>query len=244
MFLVGRDRDQAQLRRVPSSSRQTRIGRGQNAFTIVKFRTMVADAEERKAEVEHLNEHRRARRRPHVQDHRRSPRHAGREVLAKDLDRRVSAALERAAWRDEPGGPEAADPSRAQVRERLGPTATRLDTRSDRPVAGVRTQRGDVLADARARLPVRHQLEPLGRHHADPAHRPGAARQDPRRVFRRASGCCRRFPTRAGARCTPRRSSHRRAAPRGSEPAGCRRRWPRLAPRPAPARPRQRRAQP
>ncbi len=37
---------------------QTRIGRGQNAFTIVKFRTMVADAEERKSEVEHLNEHR------------------------------------------------------------------------------------------------------------------------------------------------------------------------------------------
>ncbi len=38
--------------------RQTRIGRGQKPFTIVKFRTMVADAEERKAEVAHLNEHR------------------------------------------------------------------------------------------------------------------------------------------------------------------------------------------
>ena len=86
-------------------------------------------------------------------------------------------------------GPETADPARAQVRERLGPAATRPDTRPDRPVAGVRAQRGDVLADARARLPVRHQLEPLGRHHADPAHRPRAARQDPRRVLGSRDEC-------------------------------------------------------
>jgi len=37
--------------------RQTRIGRGQRPFTILKFRTMVADAEARKAEVAHLNDH-------------------------------------------------------------------------------------------------------------------------------------------------------------------------------------------
>jgi lipopolysaccharide/colanic/teichoic acid biosynthesis glycosyltransferase len=36
--------------------RQRRVGREGREFTMLKFRTMVADAEERLAEVEHLNE--------------------------------------------------------------------------------------------------------------------------------------------------------------------------------------------
>jgi len=36
--------------------RQTRIGRGGKAFEILKFRTMVIDAEQRKAELHALNE--------------------------------------------------------------------------------------------------------------------------------------------------------------------------------------------
>ena len=82
---------------------------------------------------------------------------------------------------DEPRRPAAADPARAPVRERLGPAPARPDAGPDRSVAGVRTQRGDVLPDARPRLPVRHQLEPLGRHQADPAHRARPDGQDARR---------------------------------------------------------------
>ena len=41
----------------PVLFKQTRIGRGQQPFTILKFRTMGVDAEDRKSEVAHLNAH-------------------------------------------------------------------------------------------------------------------------------------------------------------------------------------------
>ena len=43
--------------RGPVFFRQVRMGAGDRTFRVYKFRTMVADAEERKAEVAHLNMH-------------------------------------------------------------------------------------------------------------------------------------------------------------------------------------------
>src|SRR5207244_2266054 len=42
----------------PVLFRQTRMGAGGHPFTIIKFRTMVADADARKHELTHLNHHR------------------------------------------------------------------------------------------------------------------------------------------------------------------------------------------
>ncbi len=42
----------------PVFFRQTRVGRGDREFKILKLRTMVADADERKDEVAHLSKHR------------------------------------------------------------------------------------------------------------------------------------------------------------------------------------------
>ncbi len=41
----------------PVFFRQTRMGAGEKPFTILKFRTMAADADERKHEIAHLNQH-------------------------------------------------------------------------------------------------------------------------------------------------------------------------------------------
>jgi len=42
----------------PVIFRQVRMGKGDRRFSVLKFRTMVVDADERKAEVAHLNKHR------------------------------------------------------------------------------------------------------------------------------------------------------------------------------------------
>lgn len=44
--------------RGPAFFRQTRMGSGDRTFTIFKFRTMAVDAEQRKQEIAHLNQHR------------------------------------------------------------------------------------------------------------------------------------------------------------------------------------------
>ena len=61
----------------PVFFRQPRIGESGREFSIVKFRTMVRDAEQRKKTVAHLNKHA-DRRSAHVQGPERPARHARR----------------------------------------------------------------------------------------------------------------------------------------------------------------------
>ena len=77
--------------RGPVFFHQPRVGVGGREFEIVKFRTMVRDADEQKETVAHLNKHATAT--TDVQDPGRSARDARREVPAAHLARRAAAAL-------------------------------------------------------------------------------------------------------------------------------------------------------
>jgi len=74
-----------------------RVGKKGCVFHCFKFRTMVHDAEKRRAEVMHMNE----RDGVAVQDHQRSPDHKNRQVSAQVFARRVAPVLQCAAWRYE-----------------------------------------------------------------------------------------------------------------------------------------------
>ena len=66
LFARRRGRDQARLARARCSSGRCGWAEATAPFQMLKFRTMAADADERKHEVAHLNKHA-ERRRPHVQ---------------------------------------------------------------------------------------------------------------------------------------------------------------------------------
>ena len=110
-------------------------GEAGREFSIVKFRTMVRDAEELKKTVD-APEQARRRRSAHVQGSERPARHPRRADPAPDLDRRAAAALERPARRDEPRRPAAADPGRGGARLRLGRAPPRPEAWHHRPLAG------------------------------------------------------------------------------------------------------------
>ena len=81
----------------PVLFRQRRIGRGGTPFTVLKFRTMVVDAEARTRGAAFAEQRSRlAEARP------RPARHPRRPPPARDQPRRAAAALERADRRDEP----------------------------------------------------------------------------------------------------------------------------------------------
>ena len=141
--------------RGPAFFRQTRMGSGGKPFTILKFRTMACDAEERKHEIAHLNQHRGGDERMFKAPCRPSG-NTGRSLPASHLDRRAPATGERTARRDEPRRPAAIDPRGGQLRPRVGARAAADQARHHRPLAGSRPQRHPVWRDGAAGLPLRH----------------------------------------------------------------------------------------
>ena len=143
----------------PVFFRQERMGVGDKTFRIFKFRTMVADADERKAEYAHLNRHAQNGGDPRMFKVPGDPRVTQvRALSAPLLARRASAAPERLQGRDESRRPSAPDPRRAQPRRRVGEEAARPQAGNDGTLAGSGPQRDPVRRDDSARLSLRDQL--------------------------------------------------------------------------------------
>ena len=96
--------------------------------------------------------------------------------------------------------------------QRLGPAPTRPHARDHRHLAGPRAHHDPVRGDDQARLPVRHELEGLGRRQAAPED--GVRRAEPQRS-ELTRGCAARLPHAARQQRVPRRSAR---AARGDEP--------------------------
>ena len=127
----------------PVLFRQQRSGLNGRPFTIYKFRTMVTNAEQLKHELAAMNEMSGP-----VFKVTNDPRdHADRQDPAQVQHRRVPAALQCAARRDEPGRPAPAAGGRSEALRRPGasPPAER-QAGPDLPLADQRAQQRDAIS--------------------------------------------------------------------------------------------------
>ena len=175
----------------PALFRQPRAGERGVPFEVLKFRTMVKDAEERLEEVVRLDE----LPEPSFKLRSRSARHEGRALPAPDQRRRAAAAHQRAARRDEPRGA-AARAAQAGRALRPGDTLPARDaSRHHRSDAGPRTQRADLPGVGGRRARVHGELLPAeGRQ--DPARDPARRSAPQGRVLGSASAAVQSLDTR------------------------------------------------
>ena len=144
-----------------------RIGVGEREFGMLKFRTMVADAAERQAELEARE---RGERRA-LQDPRRPARHPRRPPAPAALDRRAPAGAQRPPRRDEPRRAAAAAAARLPAARRLAPQALPRAAGGDRSLADLGPLQPHVRRSRPARLHVSRELVDLARHLDHPARR-------------------------------------------------------------------------
>ncbi len=137
---------------------QQRVGRHGKHFNLLKFRTMVPDADALK---DSLRRPQRGAGRP-FQDRRRPPRDARRATAAQERAGRAAAAAERHPRRDEPRGAAAAGDRRGPLRGGVVPPAPGADAGDDRPLADPRSGTRAAQRDGRDGLSVRRQLVAVG----------------------------------------------------------------------------------
>ncbi len=157
----------------PVFFRQVRRGANGSTFRIYKFRTMVAEAEEKKAEVVHLNMHR--DRDPRMTKIPNDPRvtRVGRFLRRSSIDE-LPQLINVIKGEMSLVGSAPPDPRRGCVRAGVGAQASRHQAGDHRPLAGTRTQRHPVRRDDEARLRLRHELVAQRGHQAHPPHGSGA----------------------------------------------------------------------
>ena len=161
--------------RGPVFFRQLRVGRHGRRFYMLKFRTMVPDAEAMKESLRHRNEAQEGLFK--IAEDPRVTR-VGRFLRRTALDE-LPQLLQHRQGRDEPRRPAPAGDRGGRAHRGLAPPPSGADARHDRSVADPRPGASAAEGDGGDRLPVRRQLVALDRREDPAAHRaarPGTPR--------------------------------------------------------------------